>query len=277
VRARRATATATSPPSRRRPPGTYLLLGRLTRARQLRRRIGPSTGECFTRHGARPGSPHTGERVPVVLGISNTDGATVTGGNGHPHGHRHLLRVGPPPHCTTLGHQAGSGSPWRARRARPRPPAPPSRRRPPAPTASWASTRATATTAGGSDASTGECFTVTVAPARVATQPGAVPWCSAISNTDGATVTGWGTVTPTGTVTFYVCGPSATTCTTSGTKLEWSPWRARRARHGHQPRLHGAGHRHLLLLGRLLGRRQLRRRIGTPPGECSPSRWLRPG
>ena len=73
--------------------------------------------------------------------------------------------------------------------------------------------------AGGSDASTGECFTVTVAPPGVATHPGSGSVVLGISNTDGATVTGVGTVTPTGTVTFYVCGPSATTCTTSGTKL----------------------------------------------------------
>ena len=41
------------------------------------------------------------------------------------------------------------------------------------------------------------------------------------SNTDGVTVTGVGGVTPTGTVTFYVCGPftSDTACTAAGTKV----------------------------------------------------------
>ena len=74
------------------------------------------------------------------------------------------------------------------------------------------------------------------------------------SNTDGVTVTGVGGVTPTGTVTFYVCGPftSATACTAAGTKLGTvDP--DRHGEHGqrHQPVLHAHGHRHLLLLRRL--------------------------
>ena len=80
----------------------------------------------------------------------------------------------------------------------------------------------TATTPGGSDSSTTrECFTVTPAPPGVTTSPANTTIVLGASNTDNATVTGVGGVTPTGTVTFYVCGPfaTATACTTAGTKL----------------------------------------------------------
>ena len=80
----------------------------------------------------------------------------------------------------------------------------------------------TATTPGGSDSSTTrECFTVTLAPPGVTTSPTNTTIVLGNSNTDNATVTGVGGVTPTGTVTFYVCGPhgTATACTTAGTKL----------------------------------------------------------
>ena len=75
------------------------------------------------------------------------------------------------------------------------------------------------------------------------------------SNTDGVTVTGVGGVTPTGTVTFYVCGPftSATACTAAGTKVGTSTLTGTgNMATRHQPVLHAHGHRHLLLLRRLL-------------------------
>ncbi len=76
--------------------------------------------------------------------------------------------------------------------------------------------------AGGSDGSTTrECFTVTVATPGVTTAPTSGTIILGGSDSDGATVTGTDSVTPTGTVTFYVCGPftTATACTTAGTKL----------------------------------------------------------
>ena len=76
---------------------------------------------------------------------------------------------------------------------------------------------------GGSDSSTiRECFTVTPTPSVVTT---IADECHRIvlgaSNTDNATITGVNGVTPTGTVTFYVCGPftTVTTCTTAGTNI----------------------------------------------------------
>jgi hypothetical protein len=76
--------------------------------------------------------------------------------------------------------------------------------------------------AGGSDGSTTrECFTVTPATPGVMTAPANASITLGGSDSDTATVTGTGGVTPTGTVTFYVCGPtaSATACTTAGTNL----------------------------------------------------------
>ncbi|HXQ44013.1 MAG TPA: hypothetical protein VN816_05210, partial [Acidimicrobiales bacterium] len=58
-------------------------------------------------------------------------------------------------------------------------------------------------------------------PATVTTSPAKTSIVLGTSDSDGATVTGVAGTTPTGSVTFYVCGPftTATACTTSGTKL----------------------------------------------------------
>jgi len=76
--------------------------------------------------------------------------------------------------------------------------------------------------AGASDGSiTRECFTVTSATPGVVTDPTNATITLGASDSDGATVTGTDGITPTGSVSFYVCGPtaSASTCTTSSTKL----------------------------------------------------------
>jgi hypothetical protein len=58
------------------------------------------------------------------------------------------------------------------------------------------------------DQSTAECFTVEQADSRTATMPGDATITLGQTNTDQATVTGVGGVTPTGSVAFFLCGPS---------------------------------------------------------------------
>jgi hypothetical protein len=126
--------------------------------------------------------------------------------------------------------------------------------------------------AGASDGSTTrECFTVTPATPGVTTTPANVPITVGGSDSDTATVTGTAGVTPTGSVTFYVCKGNANPCTPTTT-----PGRGRPGHgagdglgldgHRHQPHLHADLGRRLLLPGRLLGRRQLRRGLGRIDG-----------
>jgi hypothetical protein len=77
--------------------------------------------------------------------------------------------------------------------------------------------------AGASDSSgSRECFTVGGAPpSEITTAPTRASITLGQSDADTGYVNGTGGVTPTGNVTFYVCGPftTATACTTNGTKL----------------------------------------------------------
>jgi len=203
----------------------------------------------------------------VVLGISNTDGATVTGVERSPPRARHLLRVWAlRHHLHHVGHQAGSGH-----------------RGGSAGTATATSPAFTAPAtgtycflgvysgdgnyAGGSDASTGECFTVTVAPPGVAHTRGAVPWCSASPTPTVPRSPGWER-SPHGHRHLLRVWALATTCTTSGTKLGVVTVAGSAGTATATSPLHGAGHRHLLLLGRLLGRRQLPGGSDASTGEC---------
>ena len=147
----------------------------------------------------------------ITLGSSNTDNVTVTGvGSITPTGTVTFYVCGPftsPTTCTTAGSKLGtvplSGSAGKA-------------------TATGPSFNPTATGtycflgvysgdsnyAGASDGSTTrECFTVTPYTPSVTTSPSKSSVVLGASNTDNATVTGVGGITPTGTVTFYVCGP----------------------------------------------------------------------
>ncbi len=64
---------------------------------------------------------------------------------------------------------------------------------------------------GVSDGSTSsECFTVTPRQPGLSTAPTSGTIVLGNSDSDGATVTGVDGITPTGTVTFYVCGPFTT-------------------------------------------------------------------
>ena len=110
--------------------------------------------------------------------------------------------------------------------------------------------------AGASDSSTTrECFTVTMPLPGVTTSPASSSIVLGASNSDNATVTGVGGVTPTGSITFYVCGPftTATACTTAGTKLGTVALTGTGGTAtATGPSLHAHGHRHLLLPRRLL-------------------------
>ena len=68
---------------------------------------------------------------------------------------------------------------------------------------------------GSSDETTDECFNVTQASSITATSPANASIVLGNTNTDGATVTGGASTDPTGSVTFYECGPtpSPTPCT----------------------------------------------------------------
>ena len=149
-----------------------------------------------------------------MFGTSNTDLVTVTGtGTITPTGTVTFYVCGPfttPTACTTAGTKVGTSSLTGS-----------------GGTVSATSPAYTATATGiycflgaysgdgnygtASDSSTTrECFTVTLATPVVTTTPTNPSITLGGSNTDGVTVTGVGGVTPTGTVTFYVCGPFTT-------------------------------------------------------------------
>jgi hypothetical protein len=72
---------------------------------------------------------------------------------------------------------------------------------------------------------TDECFTVTSGSSELTTVPSSPEPSTGTPETDTATVTGDGGVTPTGDVTFYVCGPdqSVTACTDANDSEVGSP------------------------------------------------------
>ncbi len=75
---------------------------------------------------------------------------------------------------------------------------------------------------GSSDDSTGECFDVTQGTSSTVSTPSAAHVVLGSTETDSASVTGSdGAVDPTGSVTFYECGPSETSCnSTTGTEFD---------------------------------------------------------
>jgi hypothetical protein len=195
---------------------------------------GSTAPQCFT---VTPGgaqvttAPGSGS---VVLGESNADTATVTGANGVvPTGTVTFYECGPfaaPVACRPATPAASPdpveiGSPVTL-----------------APTSSSAATATSATfaptttgtycflavysgdgnfTAASDSSKTEECFAVTAAGPGFTTAPDAASIVLGTTDSDRATVTGQDGVTPTGTVTFYACGPNAAgTCTaTNGTQL----------------------------------------------------------
>jgi len=219
------TATATGPASTPLATGTYCFLGVYSGdTNYAGRSDGSTTRECFGVTPAPPGVTTSPANGNVVLGGSDTDTATVTGVLGvTPTGTVTFYVCGPlttATACTTSGTKLGTvtlaGSAGTATATSP----------PSTPMASGTYCflgiySGDGNYLGGSDGSTTrECFSVT-GEGGFTTSPADSSISLGGSDTDSATVTGVLGVTPTGTVTFYVCGPltSPTACTTSGTKL----------------------------------------------------------
>ena len=187
-----------------------------------------SSDECF----AVSMAPSTTTSVPsastLVLGASAHDGATVTGnaGGGSPTGHVTFYECGPTPtatDCTSTAHPVGSAVNVTAAAHN-------------TSTATSASFRPNAlgfwcfaavysgdtnyTTS--SDTTTTECFNVTKASSATTTAPSNKTITLGQASTDVATIAGNAAGgSPTGTVTFYECGPtsSAAPCTSTANSL----------------------------------------------------------
>jgi LysM repeat protein len=158
----------------------------------------------------------------IVLGSSNTDSAVVTGDDsfGSPTGTVTFYECGPTTSatpCTSETNQVGTPVSVTAGASD---------------TSSATSVSFTPTSTGywcfagqysgdsnygaSSDTTTDECFDVTAATSSTTTTPASSSIVLGSANTDSAVVTGvTGGLAPTGTVTFYECGPttSATPCT----------------------------------------------------------------
>ena len=173
-----------------------------------------SSGECFIVTIPPAGSTTSPANASIVLTGSDSDTATVTGATGMtPTGTVTFYVCGPfksDTACTASGTELGvvslGGSAGTATATSPsyKPPA----------TGTYCFLgvySGDANYAGGSDGSTGECFTVTMEPAKVVTAPKAASITLGQTDSDTVIVTGNASGgTPTGTVTFYVCGPTAT-------------------------------------------------------------------
>ncbi len=215
-----SSANALSPPYAPTTTGSYCFLGVYSGdGHYASLSDGSTTDECFTVTPPLPGLVTHPASSSISLGSADSDTATVTGtGEVTPTGTVHFYECkGNANPCTTsraanggtdLGSVAltGSGTPA---------------------TATATSTSFTAPSSGTycflgvysgdtnygstSDGSTtDECFTVTSSTLGITTTPTKSTDLNGQSNTDNATVTGAHGITPSGTVTFYVCGPDAT-------------------------------------------------------------------
>ena len=164
----------------------------------------------------------------IVLGNSNTDTVTVTGNSnsGSPTGTVSFYACGPDASqtdCTSQSNEVGTAKTLHAGAND---------------TATATSASFTPTSTGywcfagyysgdsnypaNSDTSTDECFHVTAASSTAATSPTQSSVVYGGSNTDGVTVSGNSAGgSPTGTVSFYVCGPTAspTACTSQADEV----------------------------------------------------------
>ncbi len=216
------TATATSPAYSPTATGTYCFLGVYSGdGNYSGASDGSTTRECFTVTKATPGVTTSPTKSSIVLGNSDTDGVSVTGVSGvTPTGTVTFYVCGPfstATACTTAGTNLGavtvSGSGGTATATSPAY----------SPTATGTYCflgvySGDGNYSGASDGSTTrECFTVTMATPGVTTSPTKSSVVLGNSDTDGVTVTGVSGVTPTGTVTFYVCPGNTNPCTSSST------------------------------------------------------------
>ena len=180
-----------------------------------------TTDECFDVTAAGSQTVTSPTSSSIVVGASNTDGATVTGGSTpDPTGSVKFYECGPtsgPTACTSASWAqfnteslSGTANPADVTSAAFTPTS----------TGYWcfaAVYSGDSNYAGSSDETTDECFDVTAASSTTVTSPTSSSVDLGTSNTDGATVTGDSTTDPTGSVEFYECGPtsSATDCTSA--------------------------------------------------------------
>jgi hypothetical protein len=181
-----------------------------------------STDECFDVTDASSTTVTTPTDSSIVLGNTNTDGAVVTGNSaaGSPTGTVSFYECGPSASatpCTSQSNPVGGAEALTAGAGN---------------TSSTGSVSFTPDSTGywcfgayysgdsnyaaSADTSTDECYDVTIAGSTTVTTPTNSSIVLGNTNTDGAVVTGNSAAgSPTGTVSFYECGPSAsaTPCT----------------------------------------------------------------
>ena len=183
-----------------------------------------SSTECFTVNKAPTTTVTTPSSQDLTLGDSVTDTAVVSGNatGGSPTGHVDFFVCGPSAtDCTSGGTPLGSDVSLTAG-ANDTSSADSDSYTPSAPgTYCFRAVYSGDTNyAESSDGSSTECFTVTKAPSSTVTNPSETSITLGDSLTDTAVVSGNATGgSPTGHVDFFVCGPSASDCTSGGTAL----------------------------------------------------------
>ena len=187
-----------------------------------------TTDGCFDVTTASTSTVGTPTSPSIVLGSSNTDGATVTGNatGGSPTGTVTFYQCGPtadPTPCTSTANQvglpvtvtAGADDTSTATSASFTPPS----------TGEWcfaAVYSGDSNYAGSSDTTTDGCFDVTTLSSSTTDAPTTGSIVLGGNNTDGAVITGDATGgDPTGTVSFYACGPTPgpVPCTMTGDQV----------------------------------------------------------
>jgi hypothetical protein len=186
-----------------------------------------TTDECLEVTAAGSQTVTSPTSASIVLGASNTDGATVTGdSSSDPTGSVKFYECGPtsgPTACTSSSWTqfdteslSGTANPGKVTSAA----------FTPSSSGYWcfaAVYSGDSNNAGSSDETTDECFDVTAAGSQTVTSPTSASIVLGATDTDGATVTGSSTPDPTGSVKFYECGPTSgpTACTsTSWTQFD---------------------------------------------------------
>jgi hypothetical protein len=187
-----------------------------------------TTGECFTVVAASSSTASSPQSTSIVLGATDSDSATVTGSDafGSPTGTVSFYECGPTgsaQSCTSQANQVGTAVALTSAGAD-------------TSTANSANFTPHATGyfcfyavysgdsnyGGSADHSVNECFDVTEATTTTTTGVSQGSIALGASDSDSATVAGnAGGGSPTGTVTFYECGPTATaqTCTSESNEV----------------------------------------------------------
>jgi hypothetical protein len=188
---------------------------------------GPATQVCSSTtldvSGVASSTTSTPTNSSIALGASNTDSASVTGtgGGANPTGTVSFYACGPSvSSCTPSGTPfdtetlGGSSNPGTVTSASFTPDA----------AGTWcfaAVYGGDGNYSGSSDTSNDECFSVGTTGSTTVSSPTNSNVSLGASNTDSATVTGSDPgVDPTGTVSFYACGPNVSSCTPSGTPFD---------------------------------------------------------